>query len=58
MMNAADSKVAPATNHMHARCSLLDSRSQPKIQIPRNVDSRKKAKRPSIASGPPKMLPT
>ena len=34
------------------------SRLQPKIQRPRNVDSRKKAKTPSIASGAPKTSPT
>ena len=37
---------------------LCGSRSQPKIQSPRNVDSRKNASRPSIASGAPKMSPT
>ena len=58
MMNAADSMVPIATSQIQARCSFFDSLSQPKIQIPRNVDSRKKAIRPSIASGPPKMLPT
>ncbi len=34
------------------------SRSQPKIHRPRNVDSRKNASSPSIASGAPKMSPT
>src|SRR5271165_4917664 len=58
MMNAADSMEAPATSQMHAKCRPLESRSQPNIQIPRNVDSKKKASSPSIASGPPKMLPT
>jgi hypothetical protein len=32
--------------------------SQPNSHSPRNVDSRKNAARPSIASGAPKMLPT
>ncbi len=58
MMNPADRTDAAATSQIHARCSRLESLSQPKIQMPRNVDSRKKATRPSMASGPPKMLPT
>ena len=41
-----------------ARWSRGESRFQPKIQSPRNVDSRKNAARPSIASGAPKTLPT
>ena len=43
---------------MQARWSRLGSRSQPNSQMPRNVDSKKKAARPSIASGPPKTSPT
>ena len=58
MMKAAESIVAAATSQMQARWTFLESRSQPKIQMPRKVDSRKKATRPSMASGPPKMLPT
>ena len=58
MMNAADSIDAAATSQMQARCTFLDRRSQPKIHRPRKVDSTKKATRPSMASGPPKMLPT
>ena len=58
MMNAADSIDAPATSQMQARCTFFDSRSQPKIHSPRKVDSRKNAAKPSMASGPPKMLPT
>ena len=41
-----------------ARCRRLGRRSQPKIHRPRKVDSRKKASRPSIASGAPKTSPT
>ena len=58
MMNIAESIVAPATSQMQARCTRLGSRSQPKIQRPRNVDSRKNAARPSIASGAPNTSPT
>ena len=58
MMKAAERIVPAATSQMVARCAFLDSRFQPKIQIPRNVDSKKNATRPSMASGPPKTLPT
>ena len=58
MMNTADSIVPAATSQMHARCTRLESRSHPKIHSPRKVDSKKNATRPSIASGPPKTLPT
>ncbi len=40
------------------RCTRRDSLSQPNSHSPRNVDSRKNAASPSIASGAPKMLPT
>ena len=50
--------VAPATTQMQARWTFFESLSHPKIQSPRKVDSKKKAARPSMASGPPKMLPT
>ena len=43
---------------MHARWTRFDKRFQPKIHRPRKVDSKKKAARPSKASGPPKTLPT
>ena len=43
---------------MVARCTRLGSLSQPNSHSPRNVDSRKNAASPSIASGAPKMLPT
>ena len=57
-MNIAESIVPAATSQMHARCTRLGSRSQPKIHSPRNVDSRKNAARPSIASGAPNTSPT
>ena len=40
------------------RCRPLRSRPQPKIQMPRNVDSAKNASSPSSASGAPKTSPT
>ncbi len=58
MMNAADSTVPSATSQIASRWTRRDTRSQPKIHSPRKVDSRKKAIRPSIASGAPKMSPT
>ena len=58
MMNAAESMVPAATSQMVARCAFLESLFHPKIQMPRNVDSRKNATRPSMASGPPNTLPT
>ena len=58
MMNAADSTDPSATSQMVARCTRRDSLSQPNSHSPRNVDSRKNAARPSMASGAPKMLPT
>ena len=57
-MNAADSMLPAATSQMHARCTRRDSLSHPKTHRPRNVDSRKNAASPSIASGGPKTLPT
>ncbi len=58
MMKAAESIVPAATSQMQARCAFFDRRFHPKIQMPRNVDSKKKAASPSMASGPPKTLPT
>jgi hypothetical protein len=57
-MKYAESNVPTAANQMHARWRRFGSFSQPKIHRPRNVDSRKNASRPSIASGAPKMSPT
>jgi hypothetical protein len=50
--------VPAASSQMLARCSRADSRSRPKTHRPRKVDSRKKATRPSMASGAPKTSPT
>ena len=58
MMNAAESAAPSATIQMQARWMRLGSRSQPKSHSPRNVDSRKKAARPSMASGAPNTSPT
>ncbi len=58
MMKNADMLTAMATIQMHARCTTLGSRVQPKIHRPMNVDSKKNAARPSIASGAPKTSPT
>ena len=58
MMNAADNTLPNATNHMHAKCTLFGRRSQPNSHNPRNVDSRKNAAKPSIASGAPNTSPT
>ena len=41
-----------------ANSHAVDALSQPKTHRPRNVDSRKNAASPSIASGGPKTLPT
>ena len=43
---------------MQARWMRLGRRSQPKTHRPRKVDSKKKAARPSMASGAPKTSPT
>ena len=58
MMKNADALTPNATIQMHARCSSFGSRLQPKIHNPMNVDSKKKANKPSMASGAPKMSPT
>ena len=57
-MKYAESRVPRCTSQMQAACRRGESRSQPKIHRPRKVDSRKKASRPSIASGAPKTSPT
>jgi hypothetical protein len=57
-MKYAERTVPIEASQMQARCTRFGSRSQPKIHSPRKVDSRKKASRPSIASGAPKMSPT
>jgi hypothetical protein len=58
MMNAPDSTLPRNTSQIVARCTFRGSLSQPNSHSPRNVDSRKNAARPSMASGAPKMLPT
>ena len=58
MMNAADSIAPTATAQMQNRCTRCGSRSQPNSHSPRNVDSRKNAASPSIASGAPNTSPT
>src|SRR6266511_2808198 len=57
-MKYADIQVPSTAIQSTVRCRRGESRFQPKIQRPRKVDSRKKAARPSIASGAPKTLPT
>ena len=57
-MKYADSMVPMAASQIVDRCSFFGSRSHPKIHSPRNVDSRKNASSPSMASGAPKMSPT
>ena len=58
MMKYADALTPMAANQIHARWTRRGSRSQPKIQSPMKVDSRKKATRPSSASGAPKTSAT
>ena len=58
MMNAPDSTLPKNTAQIVARCTRRGSLSQPNSHNPRNVDSRKNAASPSIASGAPKMFPT
>ncbi len=57
-MNIAESIEPIATIQMQARCTRLGSLPQPNNHSPRNVDSKKNAARPSIASGPPNTSPT
>ncbi len=57
-MKYAENSVPMWTSQMQAVCSFSGSLSHPKIQSPRNIDSRKKASSPSTASGAPKMSPT
>ncbi len=58
MMNAPKTRCRTTTAQIVARCTRRGSLSQPNSHSPRNVDSRKNAPSPSIASGAPKMLPT
>ena len=58
MMKNAEKLTPSATSQIDARWASLGIRFQPKIHSPMNVDSRKKATRPSIARGAPKTSPT
>ncbi len=57
-MNAADSAEPNDTAQIVSRWTRRGSLSQPNSHSPKNVDSRKNAASPSMASGAPKMLPT
>ena len=57
-MKKADRLTAKATSQIVSRCTPRERRPQPKIQMPRKVDSMKNAASASIASGAPKMSPT
>ena len=57
-MNRAESMVPMLTSQMEARWTRAETRPFPKIQTPRKVDSKKKARKASTASGAPKTLPT
>ena len=57
-MKYADRTVPVAAIQIVDRWTRFERRPHPKIHRPRNVDSRKKASRPSMASGAPKMSPT
>ncbi len=58
MMKYADALTPKATIQMHSRWMRLLNRPQPKTHRPMNVDSAKKATRPSNASGAPKTSAT
>ena len=57
-IHRADRFVPRAMRKVTARWPPLERRFQPKKNRPMKVDSMKKAIRPSIASGAPKMSPT
>ncbi|MCY1371812.1 hypothetical protein D9M69_589770 [compost metagenome] len=57
-IHRAERLVPTAIRMVTIKCCVLESRSQPKKNRPIMVDSRKKAIRPSMASGAPKMSPT
>ena len=57
-MKYPDAQLPSTTIQIVARCRRGESRFQPKIHSPRNVDSSMNAARPSIASGAPNTLPT
>ena len=58
MMNAADRHAPTATSQAVTRWIPFGSTFQPNSHSPRNVDSRKNAASPSIASGAPNTSPT
>jgi hypothetical protein len=58
IMKNADKFTAIATIQMQARCSRRGNRFHPKIHRPMNVDSKKNATKPSMASGAPNTSPT
>ena len=58
MMNNADRQAPSGTIHAVNRCTPLGSTFQPNSHNPRNVDSRKNAASPSMASGAPNTSPT
>lgn len=53
----AEAYAVRATSQISATCTPRRSRPQPKIHMPRKVDSAKKAMRVSSASGAPKTFP-
>ena len=57
-MKYPESQLPSTAIQIVARWTRGESRFQPKIQSPRNVDSSMNAASPSIASGAPKTLPT
>src|SRR5699024_12427768 len=54
----ADKTEPIATSQIEARWVFFPKRSQPNTQMPKNVDSKKKANNPSIASEGPNTSPT
>ena len=54
----AEMMLPALTTQMQSVCTSGGRRLRPNSHRPMNVDSRKNASSPSIASGAPKMLPT
>ncbi len=57
-IHSAERFEPSATRKVTSKCWTFVNRLQPKKNMPTNVDSRKNAISPSIASGAPKMSPT
>src|ERR1700722_20222271 len=57
MMKKPESQDPQKTKKAEAQCALGDSRFSPKRKSPRNADSRKKEKMPSMAIGIPMTPP-